>query len=107
MSPVDINHASLSLLESLPGIGAALAERIIQYRRNTPFRTIDELLTVKGIGPRKLESLSPLVVLDSETATLRGKPSPSIVQHADPGAAGVCVTDALSAWRKWQPGGSV
>lgn len=105
MYPVDINHASLSVLETLPGVGAALAQQIIQCRRNTPFHAIDDLLAVKGIGPRKLEALRTLVVLDSETEMLRGSLRPLHPQLADPDAVDVCVSDALSALRRWRPEG--
>lgn len=55
---VDINTAAVDELESLPGIGPALASRIIAHRQeNGPFRSVDDLLAVKGIGPKMLEKL--------------------------------------------------
>jgi len=49
---IDINRAEAWLLEALPGIGEVLAQRIVDYRsQNGPFRTIEDLLKVKGIGP--------------------------------------------------------
>lgn len=62
-SPVDLNEASIGELDSLPGIGKALAERIIAQR---PYRTVDDLRKVKGIGDKTLEKLRPHVVVRSK-----------------------------------------
>jgi len=58
---VDINSASQEQLETLPGIGPVKAQNIINYRQQTPFRSVDELESVDGIGPITLEKLRPLV----------------------------------------------
>lgn len=55
---VDLNSAGSEELQSLPGVGPALAARIVAFRQeNGPFRTVDDLLAVKGIGPKMLEKL--------------------------------------------------
>lgn len=52
---VDINTAGIEELQSLPGIGPALAGRIVEHRReNGPFRRVEDLLEVKGIGEKSL-----------------------------------------------------
>lgn len=62
---VNVNRASAEELEQLPGVGPVLAERIIEYRRqNGRFNSVDELLEVSGIGPKKLESMRPYVRLN-------------------------------------------
>jgi competence protein ComEA len=62
---IDLNKATAAELELLPGIGPALASRIIDHRRTSgPFRSVDELDEVKGIGPRTLEKLRPLVKVE-------------------------------------------
>ena len=59
---VDLNRATVEELDRLPGIGPILARRIVEHRdRHGPFRTVDELLGVPGIGERSLERLRPFV----------------------------------------------
>lgn len=63
-APLDLNAATLEQLDTLPGIGPALAARIVAYRdEHGPFRQIEQLNEVKGIGARTLEKLRPLLVL--------------------------------------------
>lgn len=55
---VNINTASAAELEALPGIGPALAQRIVDHRQqHGPFASVDDLLDVPGIGRAKLEAL--------------------------------------------------
>lgn len=55
---VDVNTAGVAELERLPGIGPALAEKIVAYRRDHGrFRRVDELEAVPGLGPKKIEQL--------------------------------------------------
>lgn len=56
-SRVDLNSADAATLETLPGIGPVLAERIAAYRQEHPFSSVDELLDVVGIGPALLDQL--------------------------------------------------
>ena len=56
--PVDLNTAGAEELDTLPGIGPVLAERIIQYREeHGPFASVEELDEVKGIGASVLEKI--------------------------------------------------
>ncbi|MCO5297843.1 MAG: helix-hairpin-helix domain-containing protein [Fimbriimonadaceae bacterium] len=57
---VSLSLASAKELESVPGIGPATAARIVEYRASHGgFRSVDELMAVKGIGPKKLEQMRP------------------------------------------------
>ncbi len=61
---VDINRAEAWLLEALPGIGPTRAAAIVEYRsRHGPFRSIDDLASVPGIGPSVLEAIRELVTV--------------------------------------------
>nr|PZM96420.1 MAG: competence protein ComEA [Actinomycetota bacterium] len=61
---VGLNGANAAELESLPGIGPVLAERIVQDReRNGPFRSVEDLTRVPGVGPAVLERIRDLVTM--------------------------------------------
>lgn len=61
---VNINTAGLDELDLLPGVGPVTAQKIIDYRRQIGrFTSVDQLLDVKGIGPKKLEQMRPYVTL--------------------------------------------
>ena len=59
---INVNTASSSELQALPGIGPKKAGAIVAYREaNGPFKRVDDLVEVKGIGPKTLAKLRPLV----------------------------------------------
>jgi competence protein ComEA len=61
---VNLNTASVSELESLPGVGEVRARAIIAERKQQGgFRSLDQLAAVKGIGPKLLERIRPQVTL--------------------------------------------
>ena len=61
-SVIDINRATPEALERLPHIGPAVARRIVDDRtRNGPFKRVDDLKRVKGIGEKTLEKVRPFV----------------------------------------------
>ncbi len=63
-SLVNVNTADATALDSLPGIGEVLAQRIIDHREaHGPFTSVDELVAVSGIGEVTLEELRPLVTV--------------------------------------------
>ena len=61
---VNINTASATDLEALPGIGAKTAARIIEYRqKNGPFKKIEELMNVRGVGEKNFMKLKPQIAV--------------------------------------------
>jgi len=61
---ININTADQSLLDTLPGIGSSLAQRIIQYREaNGPFGAIEDLKDVSGIGDKNFENLKDRITV--------------------------------------------
>lgn len=62
-NPVAIQEADSATLQQLPGIGPALAERIIKHRETQPFLSKTDLLKVSGIGKKTLEALEPLIAV--------------------------------------------
>ncbi len=62
---VNINTAGMEELQSLKGIGATYAQRIIDYRqKNGEFNSAEELLNIKGIGKKRLEAIKPFITLE-------------------------------------------
>ncbi|HEC21611.1 MAG TPA: hypothetical protein ENI95_01700 [Chloroflexi bacterium] len=63
--PININTASEAELETLPGIGPVLAQRIVEYREaNGPFATIEDIQKVAGIGPATFEDIRDLITVE-------------------------------------------
>lgn len=62
---VNINTANAEQLQSLPGIGPAIAEKIIEYRtQNGPFKQKEDIQNVQGIGPKKYEAIKDLITVE-------------------------------------------
>ena len=63
---VDLNSAGVEVIETLPAVGPKLAQEIVRYREaRGPFRRMEDLLEVKGIGPKKLSRLAPYLIFGS------------------------------------------
>jgi competence protein ComEA len=58
LKPININTANSEELQEVPGIGPATAEKILQMRKSYgTFKTVDDLLAIKGIGKKRLEKM--------------------------------------------------
>jgi competence protein ComEA len=66
---VNINTASAAELDALPGIGAKTASLIVEYRqKNGPFKKIEELMNVRGIGEKNFLKLKPQLTVGAAKA---------------------------------------
>lgn len=61
---ININTASKDMLTSIPGVGSKMADKIIKYRQEHPFNSIDELLNISGIGKKKFEEIKLYITTD-------------------------------------------
>ena len=62
--PVDVNKATVEQLQEIPGIGPALAQRIVDFRtEHGSFEKVDDLLNVRGIGTTTLDKLKPYLMI--------------------------------------------
>jgi len=67
--PVNINTASVAELDALPGIGAKTAALIVEYRqKNGPFKKIEELMNVRGVGEKNFLKLKPQLTVGTAKA---------------------------------------
>lgn len=61
---ININTATKDMLTSIPGVGSKMADKIIKYRQEHPFNSIDELLNITGIGKKKFEEIKLYITTD-------------------------------------------
>jgi competence protein ComEA len=108
---IDLNRAERSELEQVPHVGPKLAEAIDTHRKQKgPFRSVDELRDVKGVGPATLDKLRPYLRVDANTtpAAAASLPDadPPLLERKRPAAPPVQPLAPVRAAgsRKLQPG---
>jgi len=73
-SPLNLNTATAAQLETLPGVGKATAERILEYRQKSGgFKKIEDLMLVRGVGEKSFLKLKPLVTVAATTGEQAGQ----------------------------------
>lgn len=84
LAAVNLNTATKDELVALPGIGPAKAQAILDHRKaHGPFKSVEDLKDVKGIGAKRFEKLKPELTVSGPSA---GKPA-AVAAKADPKAA--------------------
>ena len=74
---LNINTASATDLQALPGIGAKTAALIVEYRqKNGPFKKVEELMNVRGIGEKNFLKLKPQITVSAAAAKAE-RPNPT------------------------------
>ena len=61
---LDLNTATKEELMNLPSVGEKTADKIIEYRNNSPFKRTEEIMNIKGIGQKKYEDLKPYICVE-------------------------------------------
>jgi comEA protein len=81
--PIDINSASSVQLQEVPGIGPATADKILAMRKSYgAFKSVDDLLSVRGIGPKRLEKMRKYLVAGHAAPRRGTTPSPAASKGA-------------------------
>jgi competence ComEA-like helix-hairpin-helix protein len=67
--PININTANSEQLQQVPGIGPATAEKILQMRKSYgPFKSVDDLLAIRGLGAKRLEKMRKYLTVGKTVA---------------------------------------
>jgi competence protein ComEA len=75
LKPVNINAATSEELQQVPGIGPATAEKILQMRKSYGlFKSVDDLLAIKGIGKKRLDKMRKYLTVGKPTPTSKISP---------------------------------
>lgn len=82
--PINLNTASAAQLQEVPGIGPVTAEKILKMRKSYgPFKSVDDLRAIKGIGPKRLEKMRKYLTI-GKTPQSKSKATPQADMAAKP-----------------------
>ncbi|MGB6595805.1 MAG: helix-hairpin-helix domain-containing protein [Candidatus Acidiferrum sp.] len=71
-APINLNSATSDELQLVPGIGQATAEKILQMRKSYgPFKSVDDLRAIRGIGPKRLEKMRKYLTVGKAAGSSR------------------------------------
>ncbi|MCH7804607.1 MAG: helix-hairpin-helix domain-containing protein [Acidobacteria bacterium] len=80
---INLNTATLSQLNGLPGIGPVIAERILELREKSgPYKRIEDLMNIRGIGEKKFLKLKDLITVKTPRQESEGKIQNSEIQKS-------------------------
>jgi competence ComEA-like helix-hairpin-helix protein len=101
--PININSAKSEELQQVPGIGPSTAEKILQMRKSYgPFKSVDDLKAVRGLGPKRLEKMRKYLTAGKFTPNSAKPPTPgkSTVRAPQPDNCAGCPKTTPTANRK-------
>jgi len=90
LHPINLNTASASELQLVPGIGPATADKILQMRKSYgSFKSVDDLRAIKGIGPKRLEKMRKYITVGRAASPVKpaNKTSAPAAAKSPPGVA--------------------
>jgi comEA protein len=90
LKPVNINTANSEELQQVPGIGPATADKILQMRKSYgTFKSVDDLLSIKGIGKKRLEKMRKYLTVNKSTGVNKiARPAVSATAPKKPDRSG-------------------
>ena len=89
LKPININTANSEELQQVPGIGPATAEKILQMRKSYgAFKSVDDLLAIKGIGKKRLEKMRKYLTVSKAVANRVARPPVAVSPPKKPDSAG-------------------
>ena len=80
--PVNLNTATSEQLQQVPGIGPATAGKILQMRKTYgPFKSVDDLLAIRGLGAKRLEKMRKYLTVGKTVAPKATKPPANVLPN--------------------------
>ena len=74
--PINLNSASAAELQQVPGIGPSTADKILEMRKSYgAFKSVDDLLAIKGIGPKRLEKMRKYLTVEKAAQSKKASTS--------------------------------